>query len=118
MAPVSNPINLDIFNNSNSKHNGRCGHPVHGGNVGPTTVKGSHNHLQRVIQKRTISTPQLKSNIFPNINGNMNLFRSTLFNHKIGNTITGKVQKPTDSGTRTRFLATFGGFIVSPGKKA
>jgi len=110
-------FNLDIFNNSNSKHNGGCGHPTHGGNVGPTTVMGSHNYLQRVIQKRTISQPTLKSSIFSNINPNNSRFRATLYNHKTGNTIMGKVQKPADSSTRTRFLAVFGGFVVKPGEK-
>ncbi len=110
-------FNLDIFNHSNSKHNGGCSQPTHGGNVGPTTIMGSHNYLQRVIQKRTISQPTLKSTIFSGLNPNNSRYRSTLYNHKTGNKIMGKVQKPADSSTRTRFLAIFGGFNVKPGEK-
>ena len=58
-----------------------------------------------------------KTRLESNLNPNNSRFRATLYNHKTGNTIMGKVQKPADSSTRTRFLAVFGGFVVKPGEK-
>mgnify|MGYP001348297146 FL=1 len=116
-VPVPSGENLAVINNSNNKHNGGCGKAAHGGHFGPTSVQGSHDYMNRVIQKRTISQPTLKSRIFPNI-GEDKLYRATLYNHKTGNKIMGKAQRPADSSTRTRFLGVFGGYVVKPGQQS